>query len=441
VNWTQLESSETISMAQDVYIGFAVSGMTNSGLVTATFDNATVTIGTTPFVTGVSPALGGIGSQVTISGSNFGASQGSSTLTFNGTLATSITSWSNTQIVASVPVGATTGPVNVVVNSIQGISSASFTVISPVITGVTPPSAPVGGSITITGTGFGAYTGEGQVQFNGAAVDAYPWSNTSITASVPTGATSGPVTVVYDGVTSNSVSFTVLEPLSVTAISPAAGAVGATVTITGTGFGASQSDSVVTFDGVAATVSSWSDTQIVAIVPAGAATGPVTVEVAADTADGPTYEISTSVTLTDSLGHQSTYASEMVGGKWYVNNSQGSGCSSRTVRGNIQSNYDNFGNVILKTDELGHTTSYSYDSNQNLLSVSRQANSGYATTSYTYNSFGEPLTVTDPLGNVTTNTYDTHGNLLTVTTPAPNGMTSPSFCTTANERVYTATNA
>jgi RHS repeat-associated protein len=194
----------------------------------------------------------------------------------------------------------------------------------------------------------------------------------------------------------------------------------------GAGFGATQSDSIVTFDGVAATVSSWSDTQIVAIVPAGAASGPVTVAVAANTVDGPTFEISTSVTLTDSLGHQSTYASEMVGGKWYVNNSQGSGCSSCTVRGNIQTNYDNFGNVILTTDELGHTTSYSYDSNQNLLSVSQQANLGYATTSYTYNSFGEPLTVTDPLRNITTNTYDAHGNLLTVATPAPNSNTAAS---------------
>ena len=109
--------------------------------------------------------------------------------------------------------------------------------------------------------------------------------------------------------------FTVIEALSITGIAPSAGSVGSSVTISGAGFGSSQSDSVVTFDGVAATVSSWSDTQIVAIVPAGAATGPVTVEVAANTADGPIYEISTSVTLTDSLGHQSTYASEMVGGK------------------------------------------------------------------------------------------------------------------------------
>ena len=426
VSWTQRDSAQTITMAQNVYIGFGVSSNVNSSLATVTFDNATVTIGTTPFVTGVSPDLGGIGSSVTISGSNFGATQGSSTLSFNGTTASSITSWSNSQIVANVPIGATTGPVNVVVNSIQGISSTSFDVIHPVVTSVTPPSAPIGGTITVTGTGFGAYTGYGQVQFNGAAVDAYPWSDTSITASVPTGATSGPLTVVYDGVASNSLSFTVLEPLSVTAISPAAGSVGSTVTITGAGFGANQSDSVVTFNGTTATAVTWTDTSITAVVPTGASTGPVTVDVATTTADGPSFEVTSAIQLTDSLGNQSSYSSVMVGGKWYVSSAQGSGCSSCTLRGNIQTQYDNFGNVILKTDELGHTTSYSYDTNQNLLSISQQANSGYATTSYTYNSFGEPLSVTDALGNVTTNTYDAHGNLLTVTTPAPNSNTAAS---------------
>jgi RHS repeat-associated protein len=426
VSWTQRDSAQTNTMAQNVYIGFAVSSNVNSSLATATFDNATVTIGTTPFVTGVSPDLGGIGSSVTISGSNFGATQGSSTLSFNGTTASSITGWGNTQIVANVPIGATTGPVNVVVNSIQGISSASFDVIHPVVTSVTPPSAPIGGTITVTGTGFGTYTGFGQVLFNGTGVSGYPWSDTSITATVPSGSTSGPLTVVYDGVASNSLSFTVLEPLSVTAISPTAGSVGSTVTITGTGFGANQSDSAVTLNGTAASVITWTDTGITAVVPTGASTGPVTVDVATTTADGPSFEVTSAIQLTDSLGNQSSYSSVMVGGKWYVSSAQGSGCSSCTVRGTVQYQYDHYGNVLSKTDELGHITSYTYDSNQNLLSVSQQANSGYATTSYTYNSFGEPLTVTDPLGNVTTNTYDTHGNLLTVTTPAPNSNTAGS---------------
>ena len=56
-----------------------------------------------------------VGASVTITGANFGSTQGTSTVTFNGTAATTITSWSATSIVATVPTGATTG--NVVVNA------------------------------------------------------------------------------------------------------------------------------------------------------------------------------------------------------------------------------------------------------------------------------------------------------------------------------------
>jgi len=60
-----------------------------------------------------------------------------------------------------------------------------------------------------------------------------------------------------------------------------------------------------------------------------------------------------------------------------------------------------------------NTTSYTYDSNNNVVSVSKPLNSATtATTSYTYNSFGEVLTSTDALGNTTTNTYDAHGNFV-----------------------------
>jgi RHS repeat-associated protein len=426
--WVQVGTTQTISMAQNVYVGLAVSSDTTSELSTATIDNVNFTPGSTPNVTSLSPYSVGVGTAVTIYGTDFGTSQGTSSVTFNSLPAASITSWSNTQIVATVPSGIPEGPgpVVVTVNSLPSNATVLFTAFDPVITSLEPPSAPVGGIVVVNGSGFGPSLNTGQVQFNGVVAHAFLWNDSSISVNVPTNATNGPVNVTVSGFPSTGVSFTVIEALSITGISPTAGPIGSTVTIAGAGFGGTQSDSVVTFDGVAATVNSWSDTQIVAIVPPGTATGPVTVEVAANTADGPNFEITSTVTLTDSLGHQTTYSSEVAGGKWYVNNSQGSGCSSCTVRGNIQTQYDNFGNVILKTDELGHTTSYTYDPNQNLLSVSRQANSGYATTSYTYNSFGEPLTVTDPLGNVTTNTYDTHGNLLTVTTPAPNGSTAAS---------------
>ena len=129
-------------------------------------------------------------------------------MTFNGTTAT-VTSWSATSIVATVPTGATTG--NVVVNA-SGVNSngASFTVFgTPSITSVSPTSGAVGASVTITGTNFGATQGTGSVTFNGTTATVTSWSATSIVATVPTGATTGNVVVNASGVNSNGISFTV----------------------------------------------------------------------------------------------------------------------------------------------------------------------------------------------------------------------------------------
>jgi RHS repeat-associated protein len=423
--WVQVGTGQTVSMASNAYVGLVVSSDNNSSLATATFDNVSVTAGLMPFVGSLSPSAGPVGTSVTIGGSSFGTTQG--TVTFNGVAAASITSWANTQIVATVPTTVTTGPVIVTASSTPSNSTVSFTAFNPVITSLAPPAAETGGLIDINGSGFGPPYSGGTVQFNGIAAQLNSWSDTLVTALVPIGSTTGPVKVTMNGITSNGVQFTLASTLAITALSAPSGSIGQSITITGTGFGGTQSDSVVTFNGVPATVTTWGSTSIVAIVPPGASTGPVTVDVANVIAQGPVFSISSLLTLTDSLGHQTTYASVMVGGKWYVNNSQGSGCSSCTVRGSIQNQYDGFGNVTLRTDELSHTISYTYDSNQNLLTVSAQAGSGvYATTTYTYNSFGEPLTVTDPLGNVTTNAYDANGNLVSVTTPAPNGSTPAS---------------
>jgi Leucine-rich repeat (LRR) protein len=90
-----------------------------------------------------------LGTQVTATGSGFGATQGSSTINFNGTPATTIVSWSNTQIVANVPNAATTGPVTVVVNSAGSNATVVFTAVNPVITSLSPPASPVGGSVVV----------------------------------------------------------------------------------------------------------------------------------------------------------------------------------------------------------------------------------------------------------------------------------------------------
>ena len=56
-------------------------------------------------------------------------------------------------------------------------------------------------------------------------------------------------------------------PIASITLAPLAGAVNALISLTGTGFGATQATSVVTFDGIQAQVLAWADTAITARVP------------------------------------------------------------------------------------------------------------------------------------------------------------------------------
>ena len=240
VTWTPVGTGQTINMAQSAYVGLGASSQSTSTLMTATFDNVSVTSGTMPIISGITPASGGIGTSVTINGSNFGSSQGTSTVNFNSIAATSITSWTNNQIIAAVPSNATSGPVTIVANSIRSNGNFTFTVYNPVISSLSPSTGQVGATVTINGSGFTAGEGTGsEVQFNGVNASVVTWTNTSICVLVPTGATSGPVTVTKAGVISNSVPFSV-ENLSVTGISPNTGQAGSVVKIFGTGFGGTR---------------------------------------------------------------------------------------------------------------------------------------------------------------------------------------------------------
>lgn len=65
--------------------------------------------------------------------------------------------------------------------------------------------------------------------------------------------------------------------LAITGLDPGSGAVGATVTILGSGFSPTPASNTVRFNGVAATVAAANSGSISTAVPAGATTGRVTV--------------------------------------------------------------------------------------------------------------------------------------------------------------------
>jgi YD repeat-containing protein len=104
------------------------------------------------------------------------------------------------------------------------------------------------------------------------------------------------VTYTYDAVGNvQSISRQSSSLVSVIEFTPDGGAVGTTVTIYGTGFSTTASQNAVTFNGVAATVTSASATSLVTTVPTGATTGTISV-----TTPSGSDASSTSFTVADS---------------------------------------------------------------------------------------------------------------------------------------------
>jgi hypothetical protein len=158
-----------------------------------------------PTIDGFTPRIGPVGSSVILIGHNF---TGATAVTLDGTAAAYKVE-SDTQLTFDVPPGATSGPVSVTTPNGTVTSSTSFTVgmPPPEISGFSPASGAAGASVGIGGTRF---TGATSVKFNGVAASFTVSSDGLITAVVPAGATSGPVTVTTpNGTATSSTSFTV----------------------------------------------------------------------------------------------------------------------------------------------------------------------------------------------------------------------------------------
>jgi hypothetical protein len=81
-----------------------------------------------PTIANIAPGSGVVGASVTIAGSNFGSAQGSSSVAFGGKTA-SVANWTNSQIVAKVPSGASSGSVVVTVGT-NASNAVSFNIVT-----------------------------------------------------------------------------------------------------------------------------------------------------------------------------------------------------------------------------------------------------------------------------------------------------------------------
>jgi uncharacterized repeat protein (TIGR01451 family) len=250
-----------------------------SGPITVITDDGTdttaqsfsVTVNPAPGITGFSPVSGAVGQSVAISGTNF---EGATAVLFNGVEA-EFTIFANA-LSALVPQGAATGPITVVTPGGSATSDSIFTVTTagaPVITSFSPDRGRPGARINILGANLELATA---VRFNGVAAE-FDVFGTSIFADVPAEATSGPITIITAaGVAQSAQPFTVLGQFvpEITRFEPGTGTAGTSVTIRGTNFiGVTE----VSFGGIPAEFTTLSESELRAIVPPDAVSGPISV--------------------------------------------------------------------------------------------------------------------------------------------------------------------
>ena len=177
---------------------------------------------------------------------------------------------------ATVAPNATSGTAQVQQNGVWS-NAVPFNVNTANVLSASPNSGVPGTSVTISGSGFGASQGNGLVWLGTAYGVVQSWSDGQIVAQVASGSASGNAQVLQNGVWSNAVPFTV-NSLHITQVSPNSGGAGTTVTVSGTGFGASQGSGIVWVGSTNGDVVSWSDAQVIATVDPAALSGVVRIE-------------------------------------------------------------------------------------------------------------------------------------------------------------------
>lgn len=161
-------------------------------------------IAASPFIALVGPVPAAAeGSVVQILGEGFDSA---SKVEFGGTAATKVEVTGSTFVEATVPANALTGKITVTTGTTTLSTLANFRIL-PTLKSFSPSSGAVGSTVVITGTGLKQTTA---VKFNGTSAVFTVKSDSQISTTAPTGATTGKITITTKGgAASSSTDFTV----------------------------------------------------------------------------------------------------------------------------------------------------------------------------------------------------------------------------------------
>jgi hypothetical protein len=153
-----------------------------------------------PLITSFLPTSGGPGTVLTLKGSNF---TGTDAVIIGGSAANSYTVQSDT--VLSATVGATAaGDVALIVTNASGSDTATGFYAGPYILSFSPLSGPVGTTVQIRGNNFSTIAANDVVYFGAVTATVLSATPTSLTVTVPPGATYWPITVSCGNLTAYS---------------------------------------------------------------------------------------------------------------------------------------------------------------------------------------------------------------------------------------------
>lgn len=278
-----------ITSVNDTFLIAAVPVGAGSGPVKVIVDGKEVTgpVFTFQNISKIKPLKGGKGTHVTVSGEGFSTVAAENGIAFNGKPGTVISA-TGTELVVATPDDVATGPLSVTVNGEKTVGPVFTVVPPPVLAVVTPLSSPAGADVTITGNYFSMEKDENEVSFNGVKGVIKSADEKQLVITVPTGAGTGNMKVWVNGQETGGPLFKE-QNLGVIKLTPDNGLAGTVVTVTGIGFSLNAADNQVTFNGVAATVLSATETELQVQAPATVSTGTVNVKVSTLDATGPVF--------------------------------------------------------------------------------------------------------------------------------------------------------
>lgn len=284
-------STHAITPISPTQIRFDVPAGATTGVITvynaAGHKSSTATFKVAPRITSFSPTAAPRLGGTRLTGNNF---TGTTKVMVGSVEATTFVVESDTSLAVTIPATAVSGTISVTTPDGTATTSNSFRVIlPPTITGISPSSGPTGTVVTVTGTDLDFIDA---ILLHGDYVGA-PSSSTAtqLQFTVPVGASSG--LIWMSGVAGSAEWATPFRVTpTITGFTPASGAAGDTVVITGSGFGDVTSVSI----GGTPVQSFTIDTnrQITAVVAVGTDSGPIVVSTPYGSDQSPTDFTSTS---------------------------------------------------------------------------------------------------------------------------------------------------